>query len=192
MKSLRLVLSLTIFLIASVTGQVFGQTPPVTKDSLHTIAGELKIVEVKANYQFKLLLNDKLILKTNCDDESTRYYATPEPTIHTYYKALEGLGEFEEVVLLQMQMLGNACDGGDLIFLGLKKNGSFSLSNSIDFCGGRPPIITWGSDKVTVFIPGGPPNRGTSYIPSETWVYEKGRVTKQRVKRVRKSTTLDQ
>src|SRR5262245_33302158 len=188
MKRLRLVLSLTIFLIAGVTGQVFGQTPPVTKDSLHTIAGELKIVEVKASCQFKLILNDKVILKTDCDDESTRYYATPEPTIHTYYKSLEGLGEFEEVVLLQMQMLGNACDGGDLIFLGLKKNGSFSLSNSIDFCGGRPPIITWGSDKGTVFIPGGPPNRGTGYIPSETWIYEKGRVTKLRPKRGRKNS----
>jgi len=177
-----------VFLLIALTPAIALAQPAVTKDSVHTIAGELKIVEVKANCQFNLVLNDKVILKTDCDDESTRYYATPEPTIHTYYKSLEGLGEFEEVVLLQMQMLGNACEGGDLIFLGLKKNGSFSLSNSIDFCGGRPPIITWGSDKVTVFIPGGPPNRGTGYIPSETWIYEKGRVTKLRPKRGRKNS----
>ena len=162
-----------------------GQTP-ATKDSLHTIAGDLKIIEVKANCQFNVTLNDKVILKTNCDDESSTYYATPEPTIHTYYKSLEGLGEFEEVILFQMQMLGNACDGGDLIFLGLKKNGMHSLSNSIGFCGGRAPVITWGTDRVTVFIPGGPPNRGTGYLPSETWVYEKGRVTKQKAKGRRK------
>lgn len=183
MKTLRLVLFLTLFPIIGFAAPAFAQTPPVTKDSLHTIAGEVKIVEVKANCQFNLLLNDKVILKTDCDDESNKYYATPEPTIHTYYKSLEGLGEFQEVVLFQMQMLGNACDGGDLIFLGLKKNGSFSLSNNVEFCGGRPPVITWGTEKVIVFIPGGPPNRGTGYIPSETWVYEKGRVTKRGAKR---------
>jgi len=178
-------LSLTILLAIGLPAIANGQTP-ATKDSLHTIAGDLKIVEVKANCQFNVTLNDKVILRTDCDDESSTYYATPEPTIHTYYKSLVGLGDFEEVVLLQMQMLGNACDGGDLIFLGLKKNGTPSLSNSIGFCGGRPPVVTWGTDKVTVFIPGGPPNRGTGYIPSETWVYEKGRVTKQKAKGRRK------
>jgi hypothetical protein len=159
-----------------------GQTP-ATKDSLHTIAGDLKILEIEAICKYQVLLNDKIILKTDCDDESNKYYATPEPTIHTYYKSFVAIGEFDEVVLLQMQMMGNACDGGDLIFLGLKKNGSYSLSNGIDFCGGRPPVITWGTDKVTVFIPGGPPNRGTGYIRSETWVYEKGQVRKLKTRR---------
>jgi len=176
------ILSLTILLVGSFPALPSGQTPPVTKDSLHTIAGDLKILEIEAICKYHVILNDKMILKTNCDDESNKYYATPEPTIHTYYKSFVGIGEFDEVVLLQMQMMGNACDGGDLIFLGLKKNGSYSLSNGIDFCGGRPPVITWGTDKVTVFIPGGPPNRGTGYIPSETWVYEKGQVTKRRAK----------
>ena len=180
------ILSLAVLLALGGFALAQGQTTPVTKDSLHTIAGELKILEIKETCKYNVTLNDKVILKTDCDDESTVYYATPEPTIHTYYKSLAGIGDFEEVVLFQMQMLGNACDGGDLIFLGLKKNGSYSLSNSIDFCGGRPPVITWGTDRVTVFIPGGPPNRGTGYIPSETWVYEKGRVRKQRAKSRRK------
>jgi hypothetical protein len=179
------ILILTMLLTVGFPALVLGQTP-AAKDSLHTIAGNLKIVEVKANCQFKVTLNDKVILKTDCDDQSSAYYATPEPTIHTYYKSLSGVGDFEEVVLFQMQMLGNACDGGDLMFLGLKKNGSYSLSNGIDFCGGRPSVITWGTDKVTVFIPGGPPNRGTGYIRSETWIYQKGQVTKQRAKERRK------
>jgi len=177
------ILTLTILLTAGFPAHVRGQTTSATKDSLHSIAGDLKIVEVKANCQFNVILTDKVILKTDCDDESSAYYATPEPTIHTYYKSLAGIGDFEEVVLFQMQMLGNACDGGDLIFLGLKKNGSYSLSHSIDFCGGRPPVITWGTEKVTVFIPGGPPNRGTGYIPSETWVYQKGQVRKLKTRR---------
>ena len=161
-----------------------AQTTPEPKDSLHTIAGDLKIIETKANCRYAVLLNEKVVLNTDCDDESSPYYATPEPTIHTYYKSLTGLGDFEEVVLFQMQMLGNACDGGDLIFLGLRKNGSYRLSDSIGFCGGRAPVITWGPDRVTVVLPGGPPNRGKGYIPAETWVYEKGSVSKRKRARV--------
>ncbi|HSQ25183.1 MAG TPA: hypothetical protein VLN44_12250, partial [Pyrinomonadaceae bacterium] len=111
-------MSLTILLTGVFPALAQGQTPPMTKDSLHTIAGDLKILEVKAYCKYNVTLSDKVILKTDCDDESTQYYATPEPTIHTYNKSLVGIGEFEEVVLFQMQMLGNACDGGDLIFLG--------------------------------------------------------------------------
>lgn len=175
------VLSLTVCLAARASAQT-----PTTRDSLHTIAGELKIIELEAHCKYKVLLADKIILLTDCQNESNEYYATPEPTIHTYYKSLTGVGDFEEVVLFQMQMLGNACDGGDLIFLGLRKNKSSVLSNGIDFCGGRPPVITWGADKVTVLIPGGPPNRGKGYIPAETWVYENGRVSRRPAKTSRK------
>jgi hypothetical protein len=172
-RTLFAVLSLTVCFAAFAQAQT-----PETSDSLHTIAGELKIIELEAHCKYKVLLADKIILQTDCQNESNEYYATPEPTIHTYYKSLADVGDFEEVVLFQMQMLGNACDGGDLIFLGLRRNKSSVLSNGIDFCGGRPPVITWGADKVTVLIPGGPPNRGKGYIPPETWVYENGRVKK--------------
>lgn len=166
-----------VLVLASVAAS--GQTG-AAKDSLHTIAGDLRIIELKSNCRYQVVLNDKLVLSTNCDDESTRYYATPEPTIHSYFKSLTGTSGFEEVVLLQMQMLGNACDGGDLIFLGLRKNGTYSLSKPIEFCGGRPPVINWSANKITVVLPGGPPNRGTGYIPSETWVYRNGIVSKSR------------
>jgi len=179
-------LLLTSLLVNGLLASASAQTTPQVKDSLHTVAGDLKILEVKANCQYRIQLNDQIIFKTDCDDESSKYYATPEPTIHTYYKSLGGTGDFEEVVLWQMQMLGNACDGGDLIFLGLKKDGSYRLSNSIEFCGGRPPVITWATDKVTVFIPGGPPNRGNGYLPSETWIYSNGRVTKEKARSGRK------
>jgi hypothetical protein len=47
-----------------------GQTP-AARDSLKTIAGDLKILEIKAHCQYQVTLNDKTILKTNCDDESS-------------------------------------------------------------------------------------------------------------------------
>lgn len=179
-------LLVALSLIVCFAALASGQTTPAAIDSLHTIAGQLTILEMEAHCKYNILLAGKIIFQTDCQNESNKYYATPEPTIHTFHKSLAGVGDFDEVVLFQMQMLGNACDGGDLIFLGLRKNGSYVLSNGIDFCGGRPPIITWGPDKVTVLIPGGPPNRGKGYIPADTWVYESGRVKKLAARRSRK------
>lgn len=176
-QCIRTLLAAVSFIL-SLPVPAFAQTPPAANDRLPTIAGELKIVELEAHCKYQVLLDEKVILKTDCHDESSEYYATPKPTIHTYYKPLAGLGNFEELILFQMQMLGNACDGGDLLFLGVRKNGTHLLSKPVPFCGGRQPVITWAPDKVTVFIPGGPPNRGKGYIRSETWVYERGSVKK--------------
>ena len=89
------------------------QLAPVFDDRLETIAGELKIVALKDSCKFNLTLNGKVILSTDCDDESNVWSTTPIPGIHTYHKA-QGVRPFDEVVLLQMNMLGNACDGGPL------------------------------------------------------------------------------
>ncbi len=177
---------MALSLIVCFAALASAQTTPAAIDSLFTVAGQLTILEMEPHCKYNILLADKIIFQTDCQNESSKYYATPEPTIHTFHKSLAGVGDFDEVVLFQMQMLGNACDGGDLIFLGLRKNRSYVLSSGIDFCGGRPPVITWGPDKVTVLIPGGPPNRGKGYIPPETWVYQNGRVKKLAAKSSRK------
>lgn len=151
------------------------QSSSVFADSLKTIAGELKIVALDESCKFNVTLNGKVLLGTDCQGESNMWSGTPIPIIHTFYKS-GGVRPFDEVVLLQMNMLGNACNGGPLLFLGLKEDKTYSLSESIDFCGGSPPVVTWSESKVTVLIPGGPPNRGTGYIPPETWVYQNGLV----------------
>jgi hypothetical protein len=176
MKAGALILSCLICLALRanvIDGQ--EQTTSVFADSLKTIAGELKIVALDESCKFNVTLNGKVVLRTDCDDEKNQWSNTPIPVLHTYYKS-QGVHPFDEVVLLQMNMLGNACDGGPLLFLGLKADKTFSLSPSIDFCGGSPPVVTWSSSRVIVLIPGGPPNRGTGYIPSETWLYENGLV----------------
>jgi hypothetical protein len=135
----------------------------------------IKATEELCAYEVRLA--GKLILKTNCNDDKDPYSGTPLPEIYSYFG--DSLAPFDEVVLLQFNMLGNACNGGPLRFLGLKADGSFQLSNEIEFCGGKQPIITWGGDKAIVTLPGGPPNRGSGYIPSETWTYEGGKVVRQ-------------
>ena len=189
-RGCSLTLSFVLFVVfqASVA-QAQAQVPSVFDDNLKTIAGELKIVALKESCKFNVTLNGKVVLRTDCDDERNTWSSTPIPSIHTYYKS-QGVRPFDEVVLLQMNMLGNACDGGPLLFLGLKRDQTFSLSESIDFCGGSSPVVTWSESRVTVLIPGGPPNRGTGYIPAEIWRYEKGvvkrvRQTRSRVKRSR-------
>ncbi|HVQ38715.1 MAG TPA: hypothetical protein VMS31_14350 [Pyrinomonadaceae bacterium] len=176
-RSVRSMALLFMLLLALAQAEVNAQEPPasVVADSLNTSAGELKIVAVKDGCKFNVTLNGKIVVRTDCDDEKNVWATTPIPGIHTYYKS-QGVRPFVEVVLLQMGMLGNACDGGPLLFVGLKEDKTFALSASIDFCGGRPPVVTWSSDKVTVLLPGGPPNRGDGYLPAETWVYENGRV----------------
>jgi hypothetical protein len=155
---------------------VFGQErPSAFEDNLKTIGGELKVTELEKGCKFVVILNGKVVFRTDCQDESNKFNTEPIPHIHTYYKSIyEGIAPYDEVVLFQLGMLGNACNGGSLLFLGIREDGSFALSDPVDFCGGRQPVITWGGNKVTILIPGGAPNRGVGYIPSELWVYEKG------------------
>lgn len=166
-----------ILLLASqaYVAQAQEQSASVFADNLKTVAGELKIVPLEESCKFNVTLNGRVVIRTDCRDDSNVWSETPIPVVHTFYKS-GGVHPFDEVVLLQMNMLGNACDGGPLLFIGLKGDKSYSLSESIDFCGGAPPVVTWSDGKVTVLIPGGPPNRGTGYIPSETWVYQNGLV----------------
>src|SRR5207302_11098314 len=94
------------------------QQKPVFADNLKTVAGELKIIEVEQSCKYNVTLEGKVILKTDCNDESNKYASTPIPQIHTYYKSfLDTIRPFDEVVLLQLNMTGNACNGGPLIFL---------------------------------------------------------------------------
>lgn len=179
-----LILSCLLFVaLPASVAHAQAPVPSVFDDDLKTIAGELKIVTLKESCKFNVTLDGKVILSTDCDDERNVWSSMPIPSIHTYYKS-QGVRPFDEVVLLQMSMLGNACDGGPLLFLGLKRDQTFSLSERIDFCGGSPPVVSWSESRVRVLLPGGPPNRGTGYIPAETWDYENGLV--KQVKQIRK------
>ena len=143
--------------------------------SISTVAGELSIRETDEACAYEVRLAGKLLLKTDCQDEGNPYAGTPLPVIYSYFPG-DQIEPFDEVVLLQFNMFGNACNGGPLRFLGLKEDGTYQLSDEIDFCGGHRPVVTWGDNKATVLLPGGPPNRGTGYVPSETWVYQGGKV----------------
>jgi hypothetical protein len=152
------------------------------KERLATPAGEIRITQLDAGElgnKFAVTLGDKSILQTN-GEEDGQFSDSPVPTI---LKHFDTVTPFDAVVVFQQNMWGNACDGGPLWFLGLKRDGTFSVSSPIDFCGGRPPVIKQTAGRIVVTLPGGPPNRGSGYIPTETWVYENGRVRQLRQSR---------
>jgi hypothetical protein len=53
-----------------------------------------------------------------------------------------GAGGRAEVVLVQQHMAGNACNGGPLWLLGLRRDASYAVSSAIDFFGGADPIVS--------------------------------------------------
>lgn len=145
------------------------------KERLATPAGEIRITQLDAGElgnKFAVTLGDRSILQTN-GEEDGQFSDSPVPTILKHFNAVK---PYDEVVVFQQNMWGNACDGGPLWFLGLKRDGTFGVSSPIDFCGGRPPVMKQTAGRIVVTLPGGPPNRGSGYIPTETWVYENGQV----------------
>lgn len=170
-------LALLVVLSATLPSSAFAAAPKVL-ETLPTVGGELKIIERENLQKYSITLGGKVVLET--DSNNNKFADQVIPAIHTDYKSVSNpIGDFQEVVLLQLNGGGNACSGGPLMFLGIKSATSFSLSKPIDFCGGPQPVITWGANKVILHVPAGPPNRGDGIIPAETWVYEGGVVKKQ-------------
>lgn len=173
-KSKRFWALFLFILAATLSSSASGQT---VRERLITVAGELKIIQLdegELGNKYAVILDGNTILRTDADAEGSRFSDFPVPTILRHFK--NGVPPYDEVILFQQNMWGNACNGGPLWFLGLKRDGSFSISTPIDFCGGRGPIIRASRDAIIVIIPGGPPNRGRGYVPRETWVYQNGEV----------------
>jgi hypothetical protein len=169
---MRLALML-LFAVAQAAG--FAQDAGRVKERHMTPAGEIRITQLdegELGNKFVVTLGDKSVLQTD-GEGGGQFSESPVPGILKHFNAV---APYDEVVVFQQHMWGNACDGGPVWFLGLKRDGSFDVSPPIDFCGGRPPVIKQTAGRIVVTFPGGPPNRGRGYIPTETWVYENGQV----------------
>ncbi len=130
-----------------------------------TVAGIFEIKPKGSNGNCEALLAGKLVRSFECEYSYT-------PGIIAYYD--KGNGKFENVVVIQESPMGNACNGGALHILGIQKDGSFSIADPIDFCGGRNPVVEKKETRVRITFPGGPPNRGSGYIPTVVWEYSNG------------------
>lgn len=166
---------------------LFGSTEApadVVKWRQVTAGGELRIVQLDERTlgcTYEVTLRDALVLRTNCDDESSTFADFPVPAVVEHFGV--PLPPFDDVVLMQQNTWGKACTGGPLWFLGIRTDGTFERSPEIPFCGGPAPVVRREGTKVTVVVPGSAPNRGPGFIHEERWVYENGRLERMKPRR---------
>jgi hypothetical protein len=151
-----------------------SQAPPT--GPVDTLGGRIEIGELPraddGRQAFRVTLDGRELLRTGRG--GGKFEDFPRPEILRRYP--QGIEPFDEVLVFQQRMRGNACNGGPLWILGLRRDGSHAVSDPIDFCGGRDPELSATREALTITLPGGPPNRGEGMIPTETWRYRDGKL----------------
>lgn len=124
---------------------------------------------------YELQLAGKLMVRADERDPKDKRGSGPKPSVA---RVFNGVGPADQLVLIRWDGAGNACNGYGYTFAAIKKDGTFSLSEDIPYCGGPEPMIAAAGGKVTFTVPEHAPNRGSGKVPATTWVYENGTVTK--------------
>lgn len=139
-------------------------------DSLKTIVGELKVIPLDANplgTKFAVLLNGKIVLQTD-GERDDKFSDFPVPKILYYANA----SPENDVVVMQQFSWGNACNGGPIWLLDIKKDSSYKFKGPIDFCGGPAPKIESINEKVIISISNtNMQNAKHRNVLTEVWTY---------------------
>ena len=125
---------------------------------------------------YELTLGEKTVVKTDASVDGDPHASGPQPSIPALFDAV---APFDQVAVIRWDGMGNACNGWGYSFLGIRKDGTFKLSPTIDFCGGPEPTITKDGNRLTYVVPEHAPNRGTELVPGETWIYENGALSRR-------------
>jgi hypothetical protein len=99
------------------------------------------------------------------------------------------IGRFADVVVIQEQPQGNACNGGSLHILGIGNDDRVAPVKVIDYCGGPDPVFARRGDAVQITLPGGAPNRGDAVIPQTVWTFRNGTLTQDQTQTKTKTQT---
>jgi hypothetical protein len=140
---------------------------PGVFERVDTIAGEVEIIN-SAPPSWQISLNGRPILK----GESL------PPSILEHVK--RGISPYDDVIVFH-RLEGSYCGGGTFWFLGIRRDGSYYLSEGIGECFADFPIVLLGTDYVKVRVRGGygiNPAPGEPYLPGGTWLFKGGHVKK--------------
>lgn len=132
-----------------------------------TSAGEFSVVQLERGWELRL--NGRVIYR----GESLSI-----PEVLAHFRG--GVPPFDEVLVLH-RMAGTYCNGGTFRFLGVKRDGSYTLTHGIGECFAAFPVAEARNGAVRVSVRGGYGNNplpGEPYLPGGTWVFKKGRVSK--------------
>lgn len=149
------------------------------RSQVQTAAGELRIIQLDEGPlggRFRIDLAGKTVLETDIDRRELPFFGFPAPQIQLHVRA--GVAPFVQTVVFQQHGWGNACNGGPLWVLGLRRDGTWATSDSIPYCGGGDPRLTVKRDRIIITLPGGPPNRGTGAVKADAWEFHDGRVAR--------------
>ena len=168
------------WLMMAATANAQENEPQVVKQKITTERGDLRIIQLdegREGNEFAVRLNGRVIVKTGGEANKSefRFHDYPLPNVILHIN--KGVVPFDEVFVFQQRMWGNVCDGGPIWFLGEQSDGTYSISDAIDYCGGPPPTLMVLPEKVTITVPGHTPYGGGSFIPQEVWVYKDGKVS---------------
>jgi len=124
------------------------------------------------------MLGQRVVTRSKEGDEGTAFADFPVPKLVKYVD--EPIPPFDAVAVFQQYNWGNACNGGPIWFLGIYKDGTFSASKSIDFCGGPSPLVSVTTGGVHVVLPTSTAQDGSTTLPEEEWVFSEGRLRRVR------------
>lgn len=123
---------------------------------------------------FAVMLGKREVIRSKEGDEKTPYSSYPVPHLLKYID--KAIPPFAAVAVFQQFSWGNACNGGPIWFLAIHKDGTFTVSDPIDFCGGPSPMITVTPEAVHVILPASDGQNGSEPSPEKEWVFFQGKV----------------
>lgn len=123
---------------------------------------------------FAVMLGKREVIRSNEGDEKTPFSNFPVPRLLKYVD--KAIPPFEAVAVFQQFSWGNACNGGPIWFLGIHKDGTFTVSDPIDFCGGPSPMVTVTPEAVHVISPASDGQNGSEPSPEKEWIFFQGKV----------------
>lgn len=123
---------------------------------------------------FTVMLGKKEVIRSKEGDEKTPFSNFPVPHLLKYVD--KAIPPFEAVAVFQQFSWGNACNGGPIWFLGIHKDGTFTVSDPIDFCGGPSPKVMVTPDAIHVISPDSDGQNGSEPSPKMEWIFFNGKV----------------
>jgi hypothetical protein len=163
--------------VASAVIALLVSSVAVAEDAVMTPGGLLVIRQLDEGFlgsDFAVMLGKREVIRSKEGDEQTPFSNFPVPHLLKYVD--KAIPPFEAVAVFQQFSWGNACNGGPIWFLGIHKDGTFTVSDPIDFCGGLSPKVTVTSEAVHVISPASDGKNESEPSPEKEWIFFQGKV----------------
>nr|CBA33934.1 hypothetical protein Csp_B21510 [Curvibacter putative symbiont of Hydra magnipapillata] len=137
--------------------------------AVKTHGGELRYGKNETSGTCSISLSRRTLVQFDCADAYL-----PE----LIFQSSQHAKEQGQVLVIQENPMGNACNGGPIYVIGITADGSTVTSPRIDFCGGKAPVFSEQKEGLRITFPGGGRNHGKGKTPDEVWHWSRGQLKK--------------